>query len=224
MEQVYIFDFNDKIKAGYSTNVNKRLRAIELSCGVKATQVYSVEGGRKEEQLLHLWLKNRLEGEFFAFPFDDAKEILDKIKSGEITTSPCYSKLEYAHRYTFTAVITPGDGKYRVRIPDIAGCVTTGKDIEDAVAQITDALSGCLVVLEDQGLPIPAATAQKDIPRGAADVLTLISVDTIAYRAQTDTRAVRKNVSLPAWMATMAERRGINCSKVLQDALVQRLS
>ena len=127
-------------------------------------------------------------------------------------------------RYTFTAVITPEDGKCYVRVPDITGCVTTGKDIEDAVAQITDALSGCLVVWEDQGIPIPPATTQKNIPHDPADVLTLVSVDTIAYRAKTDTRAVRKNVSIPAWMATMAERKGINCSKVLQDALVQQLS
>ncbi len=127
-------------------------------------------------------------------------------------------------RYTFTAVLTPEDGKCYVRVPDIPGCVTTGRNIEDAVAQITDALSGCLVVWEDQGLSIPPASAQKDIPHNAADVLTLISVDTIAYRARTDTRAVRKNVSIPAWMAAMAEQKGINCSKVLQDALVQRLS
>lgn len=127
-------------------------------------------------------------------------------------------------RYTFTAVITPENGKCYVRVPDIAGCVTTGKDIEDAVAQITDALGGCLVVREDQELPIPPATPQRDIPHEAADVLTLISVDTIAYRAKTDTRAVRKNVSIPAWMANLAERRGINCSKVLQEALAQRLS
>lgn len=127
-------------------------------------------------------------------------------------------------RYTYTAVITPEDGKCYVRVPDITGCVTTGKDVEDAVVQITDALSGCLVVWEDQGLAIPQATPQPEISHGAADVLTLISVDTIAYRAKTDTRAVRKNVSIPAWMANMAERRGINCSKVLQDALAQRLS
>lgn len=127
-------------------------------------------------------------------------------------------------RYTFTAVITPEDGKCYVRVPDITGCVTTGKDIEDAVAQITDALSGCLVVWEDQGLTIPLATPQPEVPHDRADVLTLISVDTIAYRAQTDTRAVRKNVSIPAWMANMADRKGINCSKVLQDALAQKLS
>lgn len=127
-------------------------------------------------------------------------------------------------RYTYTAVITTENGKCYARVPDITGCVTTGKDIEDAVAQITDALSGCLVVWEDQGLSIPQATPQPAIAHDAADVLTLVSVDTIAYRARTDTRSVRKNVSIPAWMANMAEQRGINCSKVLQDALVQKLS
>lgn len=127
-------------------------------------------------------------------------------------------------RYTFTAVISPEDGKCYVRVPDIAGCATTGRDIEDAIAQITDALSGCLVVCEDQGVPIPSATIQKNIPHDASDILTLVSVDTIAYRAKTDTRAVRKNVSLPAWLANMAEQKGINCSKVLQDALIRQLS
>lgn len=127
-------------------------------------------------------------------------------------------------RYTYTAIITPEERKCYVRVPDIDGCVTTGKNIEDAVAQITDALSGCLVVREDEGLSIPPATMQKDIPHSTGDLLTLISVDTIAYRARTDTRAVRKNVSIPAWMANMAERKGINCSKVLQDALAERLS
>ena len=127
-------------------------------------------------------------------------------------------------RYTFTAVVTPENGKCYARVPDIDGCVTTGKDIEDAIAQITDALSGCLVVWEDQGIPIPKATAQNSIEHGVNDLLTLVSVDTISYRAQTDTRSIRNNVSIPLWLANLADKRGINCSKVLQEALVQKLS
>lgn len=127
-------------------------------------------------------------------------------------------------RYTFTAVVSPENGKCYARVPDIDGCITTGRDIEDVIAQITDALSGCLVVWEDQGITIPDATAQCDIEHEATDLLTLVSVDTIAYRAQTDTRAVRKNVSIPMWMARLAEKRGLNCSQVLQEALAQKLS
>lgn len=129
-------------------------------------------------------------------------------------------------RYTYTAVFSPAEegSEYYARIPDLPGCVTTGSDIEDAIAQITDAASGWLVVAEDHGDPINAATPQPEIEHGPEDVLSLISVDTIAYRAATDTRAVRKNVSLPAWMAALADRRGINCSQVLQESLLSRLS
>lgn len=129
-------------------------------------------------------------------------------------------------KYIYSAVFTPNeDGtKYYARIPDLPGCITTGHDLQDAIEQITDAASGWLVVAEDEGLPISSATPQDVIEHQKEDLLSLIQVDTIAYRALTDTRAVRKNVSLPAWMAELADRRGINCSQVLQDGLRSRLN
>lgn len=128
-------------------------------------------------------------------------------------------------KYTYTAVFTPTeDGtEYYARVPDLPGCVTTGDSIEDAIEQITDAASGWLVVAEDKSLDIAPATPQADIPHEAGDTLSLIRVDTIAYRALTDTRSVRKNVSLPAWMASLADKRGINCSQLLQESLRARL-
>lgn len=88
---------------------------------------------------------------------------------------------------------------------------------------ITDAASGWLVVAEDEGNEIPSATPQHqlNIPENA--ICSIIRIDTLAYRAATDTKSVRKNVSLPAWMATLAEKRGVNCSQVLQDGLMQLL-
>lgn len=128
--------------------------------------------------------------------------------------------------YLYTAILTPSeDGrKFYAKVPDVPGCVTTGRDLDDAISQITDALSGCLVVAEDEGLNIAPPTPQSALEHDASDICTLVRVDTLAYRARTDTRSVRKNVSLPAWMAKMADQRGINCSKVLQDALRQHLA
>ncbi len=126
-------------------------------------------------------------------------------------------------KYIYTATFVPNeDGtKYYCRVPDLPGCITTGSSIDDAIEMITDAASGWLVVAEDEGNEIPAPTPQHklDIPENAA--CSIIRIDTFAYRAATDTRAVRKNVSLPAWMATLAEKRGVNCSQVLQDGLMQ---
>ncbi len=129
-------------------------------------------------------------------------------------------------KYIYTATFEPNeDGtKYYCRVPDLPGCITTGDSIEDAIEMITDAASGWLVVAEDEGNEIPAATPQcrLDIPENAT--CSIICIDTLAYRAATDTKAVRKNVSLPAWMAALADKRGVNCSQVLQDGLMQLLN
>ena len=112
-------------------------------------------------------------------------------------------------RMIYTAALTPQENSsgYYARIPDVPGCVTTGRDLPETLDNIQDALAGCLCVLEDEHQPLPTPR-----PPEAFE-------DTLKYRMETDTHAVRKNVSLPAWMATLADQRGVNCSQVLQDAL-----
>lgn len=127
-------------------------------------------------------------------------------------------------QYTYTAVITEDNGTFYAKVPDIDGCITTAKSLSEAIRLITDALSACLVVLEDEGIKPASPTPQHAIPHNPDDILTVVQADTILYRSLTDTKAVRKNVSLPAWMSSLADKRGINCSKVLQDALMAVLS
>lgn len=128
-------------------------------------------------------------------------------------------------KYTYTALFIPkedGSG-YICRVPDLPGCISSGSSLDEAIDMITDAACGWLCVAEDEDLDIAAPTPQNQIEHESGDVLSLIRVDTIAYRAQTDTRSVRKNVSLPAWMANLADKRGINCSQVLQEGLLSKL-
>ena len=124
-------------------------------------------------------------------------------------------------QYIYTALFTPiedGSGYY-AKVPNLPGCITTGSSLSDAIEQITDAMSAWLVVAEDEGEPIVPPTPQDELVTEPGTICSLISADTIDYRAKTDTRAVRKNVSLPNWMVQLADKRGINCSQVLQDAL-----
>ena len=122
-------------------------------------------------------------------------------------------------QYTYTAVITEKDGTFYAKVPDVDGCITTAPTLAEAIALITDALNLCLVGLEDEEITPNEPTPQSEIPHLPTDILTIIQADTIKYRSMTDTKAVRKNVSLPAWMSKLADKRGINCSKVLQEAL-----
>ena len=126
--------------------------------------------------------------------------------------------------YMYTATFITEDSYVYARIPDLPGCITSGHTLDEAIDLITDAASVWLVSAEDDGDEIPAASAQQEMDIPSDAIVSLIRVDTIAYRAATDTKAVRKNVSLPAWMANLADKRGINCSQVLQDGLLAKLS
>lgn len=126
-------------------------------------------------------------------------------------------------KYTYSALIREDAGTFYVSFPDLSGCVTTGHDLSDAIEQATDALSAWLCVAEDEKLDIPEPSKQDEIKRNKGNYLAIISADTLKYRAATDTRAVRKNVSLPAWLARLADQRRLNCSQILQEALLSKL-
>lgn len=125
----------------------------------------------------------------------------------------------------FAAVIHPrenGNG-FECRVPDFPGCVTSGATLEEACEMLEDAANLWACDVETDGRPMPSHTPYQEIERGPGDMVQLVRVDTEAYRRMNDSRAVRKNVSLPAWMAELADRRGINCSQVLQEALRAQL-
>ena len=126
-------------------------------------------------------------------------------------------------KYAYTAVIKEDSGTFYVSFPDLNGCITTGHDLPDAILQATDALSAWLCVAEDEKLEIPNPSNQDTITREKGNYLAVISADTLKYRAATDTRAVRKNVSLPAWLAKLADQKRLNCSQILQEALISML-
>lgn len=115
-----------------------------------------------------------------------------------------------------------GEHGFVVRVPDVPGCVTTGRTLQEAFEMINDALPLVLCGMEEEDLPINPPSAPKDIAEEGSTVI-LVEVDTIEYRKETDTKAVRKNVSLPSWMAYLADKRGLNCSQLLQDALRREL-
>ncbi len=124
-------------------------------------------------------------------------------------------------KYVYPVIFTQEDGKYLVSVPDLSGCHTFGDDLSDAIEMARDAMAMWLCIAEDNGEDIPRSTIDLKSETG---IVSLIDVDTAAYRKKTDNRAVKKTLSLPSWLNTRAELEGINFSAVLQDALKERLS
>lgn len=87
-----------------------------------------------------------------------------------------------------------------------------------------DVLCLTLYGLEEDGGVIPAASAVRDVQVEGTEFVSLVSCDTIEYRRFYDNKAVKKTLTIPSWLNTMAERQGVNFSMILQSALKQELN
>ena len=120
----------------------------------------------------------------------------------------------------YPAIIHEEDGGYWVEFPDLEGCQTQGDTMEEAMAMAQEALGLYLVSLMERNLTVPAPSNLKNI-NGDGHSTTYVTTDIDAYRR--DTRAVKKMLSIPAWLAKEAEEKNISLSRVLQDALKEQL-
>lgn len=126
----------------------------------------------------------------------------------------------YAHLCkVYPAIIHEEEG-YWVEFPDLSGCFTNGSTLEETMEMAKEALGLYLVSLEENGQVIPAPSNIADISSDEGQT-TYISTDMNAYRR--DTRAIKKMLSIPAWLAKEAEARNISLSKVLQEALLSKI-
>ncbi len=113
---------------------------------------------------------------------------------------------------------TPG---YAVEFPDLPGCVTGGDDLAEALFMAEDAASGWILDELENGQLVPEASSIENIKTEEGKFVTLIALDMESYAAKYGKNAVKKTLTIPAWLNTFAEQNGISCSKVLQEALTK---
>lgn len=128
-------------------------------------------------------------------------------------------------KYIYPAIFeTEDEGGYSVSFPDVEGCFTCGDTLEEALAMAKDALSLMLVDIEDEKKAIPEVSDIRSLKLKKKEFATLISADTMLYRQTLNNAAVKKTLSIPAWLNKAAIASGINFSQVLQDALRAQLN
>lgn len=81
---------------------------------------------------------------------------------------------------------------------------------------------GCSTSWMD-GNPIPPASRPDAVSAPKGGFVSLLALDMDSYAEKYGDKAVRKNLTIPAWLNTFAEKQNINFSKVLQDALISHL-
>jgi predicted RNase H-like HicB family nuclease len=128
-------------------------------------------------------------------------------------------------KITYLAVFEPIESGYSVYFPDLPGCVSYGESFEDAQKQAAEALGLHIYGMEKDGdeVPEPSKTPLVDPDTTPGFIVSPVTVFPDLVRNELDNRAVKTNLTIPAWLKEMAEAQGVNYSKVLQTALMDYL-
>ena len=124
-------------------------------------------------------------------------------------------------KQVYPILLSPAKKGYVVYVPDF-DINTEGDSLANALEMARDAIAMTGCYREDHGEALPIVTTLN--PKCESPQLcALVDVDFAAYRRASETRVVRRNVTLPSWLNVEAENAGLNVSRVLQDALKARL-
>lgn len=121
--------------------------------------------------------------------------------------------------YVYPAVFHSNeDGTYTILFPDLAGCISEGKTLGNAMKMAEATLTQWVDYLKDNKEDIPEPSRLQNVELDKDEFASLIRADI------KDTRAVKRTVSLPKWMDEQVAEEGLSLSKVLQDALSKRFA
>jgi predicted RNase H-like HicB family nuclease len=117
------------------------------------------------------------------------------------------------------------EGGFTVVFPDLPGCVTEGDTLSEAVDMAIDAASGWLLESVEESRQIPQASDIKNVIPNEYDngFVSLISVDLDEYSKKYGNKAIKKTLTIPGWLNSIAEKENVNYSQILQNALIKHL-
>jgi len=125
-------------------------------------------------------------------------------------------------KITYYAVFEPSsNGCFGVYWPDLPGCVSMGDNLQHAEYMAVEALGLHIYGMEQDGDELPPVTIPpfEDMPAGGIVMPITIFPDIV--NNELDNRAVKTNITLPAWLKDWAVAKKINLSQTLQTTLKQ---
>ncbi len=123
-------------------------------------------------------------------------------------------------KYAYPAIFSPEEsGLISIAFPDVDGCYTGGKNVDDGIEMAEDALCLMLYTMEEQRMEIPPPTDISLVKCKKGEFVKLISCDTHYYQVYFDNKADKKTLTVPHWLNVLAQEKGANFSATLQKGL-----
>lgn len=125
--------------------------------------------------------------------------------------------------YLYYAIFNVANDGINVSFPDLDGAFTGGDDMHEALYMAKDLLAGWLINAQDDGEVLPLASLPSDIQVPSGDLLIPIEVNLTIARDKFDNKLVKKTLTIPRYLNTLAEEQGINFSQTLSESLKQKI-
>lgn len=125
---------------------------------------------------------------------------------------------------TYFAVFEPTeDGSYSIYFPDLPGCISFGKNLEEAARLAAEAASLHVYSMEcdHEEIPTPSNNLSKQDIEG--NIIMPVTIHPDLFRMKKDNERIKTNITLPAWLKRLAEEQKVNYSRLLESALMEYL-
>ena len=128
-------------------------------------------------------------------------------------------------KLAYPAIITycEEDNSYSIEFPDLQGCVSGGFSLIEAIEMGIDAASGWILTEIEEGNAVPKASEPRKIKLpDDKSFINMLILDIDSYSEKYSSKCVRKNITLPKWVKTLAEKNNVNFSQLLQNTIVEK--
>lgn len=126
------------------------------------------------------------------------------------------------NKYFYPAIFSKEGNAYNVKFIDFDDIFTFGIGFEDAYYMAQDALYNMLPEYKDN-LPKPTFDYM-DLPTKDNEFITMVDLDVLEHEKKISSKTVNTTVTMPEWLKNLADNKGLNFSKILQDGLKKELN
>ena len=122
----------------------------------------------------------------------------------------------------YPCVVRKEDDIYYANFPDFNACFTDAESIDELFANTKEVLNGAIFTMLKNKMDLPAAGENIKLEEG--EFLILVESPVGVIKDRINNMAVKKTLTLPAWMNEMAMEHNVNFSQVLQEGLKRDLN
>ena len=123
--------------------------------------------------------------------------------------------------YFYPAKFTKEGNSYNVEFIDFDNVFTFGNSFKEAYFMAQDVLFNMLPEYSEKPEP---TLDYMNIEVGADEFITLVELNPVQHENIISKKTVNTTVTMPQWLKTLAEEKGLNYSKILQESIKKELN